>query len=125
MKAITQFNPTNKNSLTYRECLEPAMEITDQDDANQYKKSYIKFTEQFLNDGVSDTGHTAEQIVNINLGYYAGYYSDETRQRVEKLFKCSHPIFGSIKENGVPSAKEAFECGKEGKTLSEIRNGND
>ena len=29
----------------------------------------------------------------------------------EDLFKCSHPYFGSIKENGVPTAKEAFEMG--------------
>jgi hypothetical protein len=118
---LTKFNPENKTSLTYGECLEPAMEIKDQKDADQYKADYIKYTEGFLINGVSEHGETAEQIVNANLGYFAGYYSDETRKRVEKLFCCSHPIFGSISQNGRPSSEEAFECCKKRKTLKEIR----
>lgn len=120
--AMTQFNPENKATLTYGEALSPAMKITRQDDADRYKAAYMVYTNQFLKDGVSESGLTCEQIVNTNLGYYAGYYSDEVRTRVEKLFKCSHPVFGSIKENGTPKGTEAFKCGKEGKTLSEIRN---
>src|ERR1035437_5598890 len=110
---MTKFNPQNKETLTYGEALKPAMEITDADDAAQYKADYIKFTEQFLNsnDGISETGLNAEQIVNANLGYFAGYYDDKVRQRVEKLFNCSHPVFGSIEQNGPPTSKEAFECG--------------
>jgi hypothetical protein len=46
-----------------------------------------------------------------NLGYFAGYYDNETRERVERLFKCSHPIFGSIAKNGAPTAKEALAAG--------------
>ena len=42
-----------------------------------------------------------------NLGYYAGYYDDETRARVERLFSCEHPVFGRT----VPSACTAFEAG--------------
>jgi len=30
---------------------------------------------------------------------------------VERLFRCSHPIFGSIAENGEPSPEEAFNAG--------------
>lgn len=109
---MTKFNPENHDKLSYGECLEPAMAITDQADADQYKAAYIKYTEQFLVNGKSDSGLTAEQIVNQNLGYFAGYYSDATRARVEKLFKCYHPVFGPIAENGSPTAKEAFEMGK-------------
>ena len=54
----------------------------------------------------------AEKICKSNLGYYAGYYDNETRARVEKLFLCEHPIFGSIKENGAPTPEEAFNAGK-------------
>lgn len=108
---MTKFNPENKETLTYQECLGPAMKITNKEDAKQYKSAYIQFTEKFLKNGLSESGMTAEQIVNNNLGYYAGYYSNETRERVEKLFLCSHPIFGAIKENGAPTAKEAFEYG--------------
>lgn len=118
---MTKFNPENKETLTYGECLDPAMKITDQEDADQYKADYIKFTEKFLVNGKSKSGLSAEQIVNQNLGYYAGYYSPETRERVERLFKCSHPVFGSIKENGQPTAKEAFECGNQNKNLNELR----
>ena len=71
----TKFNSQNKETLTYGEALEPAMEITDADDAAQYKADYIKYTEQFLKDGISETGLNAEQIVNTNLGYFAGYYT--------------------------------------------------
>lgn len=120
---MTKFNSQNKETLTYGEALEPAMGITDADDAAQYKADYIKYTEQFLKDGVSESGLNVEQIVNTNLGYFAGYYSDEVRQRVERLFNCSHPIFGSIKQNGRPTGKEAFECGKSGQTLETVRNG--
>jgi len=116
---MTKFNPENKESLTYGECLAPAMEITDAEDAKQYLDAYIKFQEANMQEASGK--HTAEEICKINLGYYAGYYGDETRKRVEQLFTCSHPIFGSIKENGTPTVKEAFECGKGGKTLSEVR----
>lgn len=118
---MTKFNSQNKETLTYGEALEPAMNITDAADAAQYKTDYIRHTEKFLKNGVSESGQTAEQIVNANLGYFAGYYSDETRRRVERLFNCSHPVFGSIKDNGTPTGEEAFECGKNHKTLEEVR----
>lgn len=113
---MIQFNPENKYSLTYRECLEPAMEITDQKEADKFYADYLKW--QMRN---GQSCKKADETIKINLGYYAGYYGDDVRKRVEKLFMCSHPIFGSIKDNGVPTGKEAFECGKENKTLSEIR----
>ena len=56
-------------------------------------------------------GSEAEQICKSNLGYFAGYYDHETRMRVERLFKCSHPVFGVAKEKEI-TAEEAFELGK-------------
>lgn len=44
---MIKFNPENKQELTYGECLEPAMKITDPEDAKQYKEAYIKFIEKF------------------------------------------------------------------------------
>lgn len=108
---MTQFNPENKQVLTYGECLEPAMKITDAEDAKQYKEAYIKFIDKFLIDDKNESKKTAEEIANANLGYWAGYYGDDVRRRVEKLFNCSHPIFGSIEENGAPTAEEAFKMG--------------
>ena len=110
---MIKFNPENKEALTYGECLYPAMEITDAEEAKQYKADYIKFIDKFLVDGESESGLTAEQIANNNLGYWAGYYGDKVRRRVEKLFNCAHPIFGSIEENGAPTAAEAFKMGRD------------
>lgn len=112
MKTI--FNPENKSTLTYRESLAPAMEITEQEDADQYLAEYIKFQQRKRDERPEEkSAHTAEQMCKINLGYYAGYYSNETRERVEKLFKCSHPIFGGIAQNGNPSPETAIRKGFE------------
>jgi len=110
---MTKFNPENKETLTFGECLGPAMEITNPKDAQQYFTDYVKYTQTFLDKDPRDDNMTAEEICKTNLGYYAGYYSDETRVRVEKLFMCSHPVFGSIKDNGSPTAEEAFNMGVE------------
>jgi hypothetical protein len=58
---------------------------------------------------------TREQAVKIereNLAYYAGLCSNETRERVERLFKCAHPVFGSIAINGPPAPEEAESMGR-------------
>ena len=64
------------------------------------------------------TQEETEQTMRSNLGYYAGYGSSETRQRVERLFKCSHPVFGSIAQNGEPSAEDALTAGKQAGAMS-------
>ena len=109
---MTKFNPENKEVLTYGEALYPAMEITDPEDAKQYKEAYIAYIQKFLDAGERDDDMTAEEIVNINLGYFAGYYDTETRIRVEKLFNTKHPIFGKAEE-GIPTPEEAFNAGVE------------
>lgn len=59
-----------------------------------------------------------------SLGYYAGYYDDETRARVEMLFKCEHPYFGPIAA-GKPTPAEALaigmEIGKQYEKVSRVR----
>jgi hypothetical protein len=110
---MTKFNPENKETLTYGECLGPAMEIKEQEDANQYLKDYVVFIQKALDKEPREDEMTAEQIAKVNLGYYAGYYDSITRATVENLFMCSHPVFGSIAKEGSPTAEEAFELGKE------------
>ncbi len=81
----------------------PAMEMTEQAEASDYFESCVQHS--------ISHGHTrekAEQIERANLGYYAGYYDSETRVRVEKLFRCSHPVFGAIAVEGQPSAEFAL-----------------
>jgi hypothetical protein len=111
---VTQFNPQNKDSLTYGECLKPIFKIMEKEDAMQYKRDYIVFIQKDIELNQKDAdGKTAEEIANNNIGYYTGYCSAVERARIEDLFECKHPIFGSIKENGLPLIPQAFAIGKQ------------
>ena len=92
---------------TIGECYGPAMEIQEQADADHY---FAMLVEHNLSHG-ENSREKAEEVERANLGYYAGYHDDETRARVERLFKCAHPIFGPISK-GKPTAEEAFEMGR-------------
>ena len=94
-------------NITIGEKYGPAMKITDSQKAKDYFELCVKHSMMF--------GHSrekAEEIEKSNLGYFAGYYDDETRLRVEKLFCCVHPIFGPISQ-GKPTAEEAFKLDME------------
>jgi len=111
---MTKFNPLNKEILTYKDCLSPAMKITDEEDAQQYLADYVVYLRDVIsrdNNKTNKDGKTVEEIASSNIGYYAGYYDDETRDRVERLFKCKHPVFGAIAEQGAPTVQEALEAG--------------
>jgi hypothetical protein len=79
--------------MTNGEKYGPAMEIIDQAAADEY---FERLVEHLLANSEVRNRAEAEQIERSNLGYYAGYYSNETRERVERLFRCGHPIFGAI-----------------------------
>lgn len=85
---------------------DPAMKVTDPTEAKAYFEACVEHSMQWGNNR-----QEAERIEKANLGYYAGYYDNETRRRVERLFQCSHPVFGSIAETGSPTPKEAFQAG--------------
>jgi hypothetical protein len=106
----TPFNPDRKAKLSYRECLGPAMAITEPADAQQYLAAYTAFIQRALDGGHDANGKTAAQIAKINLGYYAGYCDHETRLRVESLFECNHPVFGAA-ANGAPTPAAALAAG--------------
>lgn len=100
-----KFNPGDD---TWGELLSPAMEITDQAEADQYLADYTVYIEERL---TPDRMLPAGEIARRNLGYFAGYFDNNTRARVEKLFGCVHPIFGSIEKNGPPTVTKAFASG--------------
>lgn len=84
----------------------PGMAITDPTEATAYFEKCVAHTMSW-----GKSREEAEDIERQNFGYYAGYYSDETRARVEKLFRCSHPVFGAIRERGAPTSNEALTAG--------------
>ncbi len=108
-------------AMTFRDQLGPAMEVTDPEEAAEYYRKYVDWL-------VSANGKSREYndgVARANLGYFAGYYDNETRERVEKLFQCAHPVFGAIATKGPPTPEEAFakgvEAGTSAKAASEAR----
>lgn len=95
---MTKFNPDNKphSELTFGDLLGPAMKIAEQEDADQYLENYIAHVQNFLDRKPSSDGMTSTQIALHNIGYYCGYYDEEVRRRVYRLFKCEHPVLGNV-----------------------------
>lgn len=90
--------------VSFRASLGPAMEITDQNDADRYLTALINYHER-----LGKVSHEAAvHMAKVNLGYYAGYHDQETMSRVNRLFDTQHPIFGT----STPTAEEAIETGK-------------
>lgn len=94
--------------VTIGEKYGPAMEITGQAEADAYFERCVAHM-MHCRRGV--TREEAERVERVNLGYFAGYYDNETRRRVERLFRCEHPYFGRIDVNGPPSPETAFNLG--------------
>jgi hypothetical protein len=95
-------------NITIGNKYDPAMKITDQAEADKYFEFCVQHA--MITEPNRELAIAKERK---NLAYYAGYYDDETRERVERLFHCEHPFFGSIAEKGPPSPAEAFRMGLE------------
>lgn len=95
-----------RSKVTIGDKYGPAMEIQTEAEALEYFEALVKHSMSF-----GKTRDEAERLERSNLGYFAGYYSHDTRERVERLFKCAHPIFGSIAEKGAPTAEQALIAG--------------
>jgi len=93
---------TLPDNMTIGEAYGPAMLITDQQEANEYFEALVQ-----SNMRTGNSREKAESIERQNLGYYAGYYDSTTRERVESLFKCSHPFLTKTTTH-----EEAFEIGR-------------
>jgi hypothetical protein len=95
--------------ITIGEKYRPAMKIEDQAEADAYFELCVQHTMTYgaaHEEAESVPREEAESIERQNLGYYAGYYSCETGERVGRLFKTQHPIFGK----STPTPKEAFDA---------------
>jgi len=97
--------------ITIGEQYKPAMEITDQAEADTYFELLVAYTMGALaaQNYEGNVRARSEQITRQNIGYYAGYYDVETMQRVNKLYNTTHPVFGDT----YPDPVVAFEAGKQ------------
>lgn len=80
-----------KDGNTIGELYGPAMEIDNEADAQFYLGELVKRQMEVWNMSEDE----ARTSVLANLGYYAGYYNAATFDRVMKVFKTAHPIFGA------------------------------
>lgn len=81
-----------KELETVGEIMNVVVSITEEKEASEFMSAY------------KEASPHAEE----NIGYMTGYYSSKEAIRLRKLFKVTHPIFGDT----TPTAKEAFEAGK-------------
>jgi hypothetical protein len=100
-----------KHDATMGEIFDAAMAIVDEKEAASFLEDLVAWHMKKFS--VDET--TATEDVRSNLGYFAGYYDDSVRVRIERLFKCKHPVFGAIAETGPIAAEEAFEMGLKGR----------
>ena len=85
---VSSARDTMKDRITAKEKYDPAMRVSTQEEADTYFEQLVQHTMRM----VPCERELAEWIERQNLGYWAGYGSLETRERVERLFRCRHPI---------------------------------
>jgi hypothetical protein len=104
-----------KDPISLFEKYDPAMRITESAQAEAYFQECVAHS---MSHGLSR--ERAEELERANLGYFAGYYSRQTRVRVEKLFGCVHPILPPASE-GQMIPEEILKIGlKAGRDLKKI-----
>lgn len=97
--------------MSHGELTADAMLVTTQAEADALFEKLVEAARQSSERvGVAPSREQLEQIVREHLGYHAGYYPWEVRERVERLFRCEHPVFGSI-ANGPPTFEQALAAG--------------
>ena len=82
------------DQVTIGEKYTAAMSISDPFEAGAYFERCVTHTMRVR----SCERREAETIERLNLAYFAAYYTNETRARVESLFHCVHPIFGAVSD---------------------------
>lgn len=95
------------DELTIGQAYGPAMDITDQAAADEYLEALVARCMRVAIDRRYRYRAAAEKLERSNLGYFAGYCGAETMERVNRLFRTTHPIFGDKR----PTAREALLAG--------------
>lgn len=101
-----KYQQTIKDCKNLGELFDIARLITDKKEATQFFDAYVDFI--FKDGKGKNTLVQSVEIAHSNLGYFAGYYSDEVRDHIYEMYGSAHPIFGTTK----PTTEEALEAGK-------------
>jgi hypothetical protein len=62
------------------------------------------------------------QTLREALGYHAGYFDVETRERVERLYRTSHPLFGPLRTCRRPIRWKRGSSGRKTRAASKLVN---
>jgi hypothetical protein len=95
--------------MTFEEAYFPAMTIETQEEADRYLEKLV-FAIMVSRPELTDD--EARELARSNLGYSAAYFDHATRLRVERLFRCEHPILGKAGVSPLPP-EECFRIGME------------
>lgn len=82
----------------------PAMKITERAHAYAYFEELVRHCMR----GTGSTRREAELREWANLGYYAGYFNPDTRERVARLFPRPDPACALIDDNGERYARDKY-----------------
>ncbi len=103
---------------------EQAIAVEDQDAADLM---FERMVWECMGENAGMDREEAIETLKDNLAYFAGYHGNDVRARVEKLYRCAHPVFGPIATTKPPTPDEALKLGmlwgEHGKivTLAEFR----
>lgn len=98
------------DEMTSGEKYNPAMALTTQAEADLY---FARLVERTMRVRPELTREEAEQLERANLGYWTGYHSHETAERVERLFNACHPVLGPVEWRRQYTADEILAMGYE------------
>ena len=102
-----------KTLKTMGEIFNTALDVAktgDSDRCQAFLTSYVEYIVSESNHNVAE----AENIAKSNLGYFAGYYSSEVYETINKAYGAVHPVFG-----GNPfelSIEDVYKWGLEART---------
>lgn len=96
-----------KDFISCNEKYAPSFKITNKEDAAEYFASCVEHTMRMNS---SLTENEAIELEKTNIGYFSGYTDIDSRRRIENLFNCEHPLFGSI-DNPI-TGEVIFKIGK-------------
>jgi len=102
---LVELATEQKATLTIGQVYDPACSFVEtEEQAKKYFDLLVNYAVTIHSISVEEA--TKNELLNI--GYYAGYYDNDTRIKMQKLFGAIHPIFGRV----FPTADEALEIGK-------------
>ena len=96
-------------NTTFEKIFDLAMKYID--DPVLSKEFYLEYFRMIKDAYPTMSDAAVNARISDNLGYYAGYYSVETRKKVREVYGAVHPIFGDRYEDLIP--EEIMKMAKE------------